>query len=221
MKPLAALLVLSSFAVAAEPNTLTEEERVDGWLLLFNGQNAEGWICNTGEEPADTVVEEGTLVPYKSGGSVLMYEKPFGDFVLKCEVKTPEKCNSGIFFRIGDPKNPVQTGFEVQVITDDKVSKNGWASIYDLVPPTEVNRKPAGEWNELVITCKGPHVSVASNGKVVAELNADEWTEPGQRLDGSKHKFKAAIKDFPRKGHLGFQDHGAKVWYRNVKLKPL
>ncbi len=216
------LLVLSAVPLlAGEPNTLSGKEKADGWMLLFDGSTTEGWICNNGKDPAKTIVEDGTLVPYKSGGYILIHEKEFGDFVFSCDVKTPEKCNSGIFFRIGDPKNPVQTGFEVQVLTNDGLTKNGWGSIYDLQAPTENNRRPAGEWNTVVITCKGPHITVESNGKVVNEMNVDEWTEPGKRLDGSKHKYKAAIKDFPRKGFLGFQDHGAKVWYRNVKVKPL
>jgi hypothetical protein len=49
-------------------------------------------------------------------------------------------------------------------------------------------------------------------------MNCDDYDQPGLRPDGSKHKFGAAIKDFPRKGYLGFQDHGHKVWYKNVKL---
>ena len=73
----------------------------------------------------------------------------------------------------------------------------------------------------MVITCRGPHITVETNGEEVAKIDCDQWTEPGKRLDGSKHKFRAAIKDFPRKGYLGFQDHGAKVWYKNVKVLEL
>ena len=41
-----------------------------------------------------------------------------------------------------------------------------------------------------------------------------------------KHKYKLngqprAVKDFARRGHLGFQDHGQKVWHKNVKLLAL
>jgi hypothetical protein len=205
----------------AADNQLTEAERAEGWQLLFNGQDATGWKCNNGKEPAETVVEEGALVPYKSGGYVLIYDKPFGDFVLKCDVKMPEQCNSGVFFRIGDPKDPVQTGFEMQVLNSANISRNGWGSIYDLVAPVKNNVKPTGEWNSVVITCRGPHITIETNGEQVAQINCDEWTEPGTRLDGSKHKFRAAIKDFPRKGYLGFQDHGAKVWYKNVKVLEL
>jgi hypothetical protein len=202
-------------------NKLTEAEKSAGWKLLFNGKDATGWICNNGKDPADTVIEDGMLMPYKSGGYVLMYEKPFGDFTLKCDVKMPEKCNSGIFFRMGNPKKPVQTGFEVQVYNSKGTSMHEFGAIYDLVAPSKNNLKPTGEWNAVEITCKGPHISVKVNGEKVAEINCDKWTVPGKRLDGSKHKYRSAIKDFPRRGHLGFQDHGAKVWFKNVKLLDL
>jgi hypothetical protein len=210
----------STTAVAAD-NALTDEEKAAGWQLLFNGQDAAGWKCNNGKEPAETVVEDGTLVPYKSGGYVLIHEKQYGDFIFKCDVKMPEHCNSGIFFRIGNLKNPVQTGFEVQVLNDNRVSRNGWGSLYDLVAPGKNNLKPTGQWNSVVITCKGPAITIATNGEEVTRMNCDDWTEPGKCPDGSKNKFKAAIKDFPRKGYLGFQDHGAKVWYKNVKVLEL
>jgi hypothetical protein len=126
-----------------------------------------------------------------------------------------------VFFRIGDPKDPVQTGFEVQVLNNDSVTRNSWGSIYDLVAPSKNNLKPTGQWNSMVITCRGPHITVETNGEEVSKIDCDQWTEPGKRPDGSKHKFRNAIKDFPRKGYLGFQDHGAKVWYKNVKVLEL
>lgn len=213
-------LILSPLALAGN-NQLTPAEKKAGWKLLFNGEDADGWMCNNGKTPSDSVIENGTLMPYKSGGYVLIYKKPFGDFILKCDVKMPERCNSGIFFRIGNPKDPVQTGFEVQVMNSKGKGRHDFGAIYDLVAPSKNNLKPTGEWNAVEIKCVGPHISVKVNGEQVAAMNCDKWTVPGKRLDGSKHKFRKAIKDFPRKGYLGFQDHGAKVWYRNVKVLEL
>lgn len=220
---LTTLLCLSTLCrlASAGVNELTPAEKKAGWQLLFNGKDATGWICNNGKKPAPSVIEDGTLMPYKSGGYVLMYEKPFSDFILKCEVKMPAKCNSGIFFRIGNPKNPVQTGFEVQVLNSKGKGRHDFGAIYDLVPPKKNNLKPTGEWNSVEIKAVGPHIAVKVNGEVVSEINTEEWTVPGRRPDGSRHKFKSAIKDFPRKGYLGFQDHGAKVWFRNVKILDL
>jgi len=222
----AALLGLAAaFAppAAAQVNQLTPEEKAQGWRLLFNGKDHTGWMCNNGK-PIATPVEDGALVPYRSGGYLIVYKEQFGDFVLRCDVKqSSADCNSGIFFRIGDLKRPVQTGLEVQVWRPGN-TVHSFGAIYDLVPPRPKNPnywKPPGQWNTVEIRCQGPHIQVKVNGQVVARMNCDEWTEPGRRPDGSKHKFRKAIKDFPRRGYIGFQDHGQKVWYRNIKLLEL
>ena len=74
----------------------------------------------------------------------------------------------------------------------------------------------------MTITAKGPNIEVDLNGQTVSKIDLDQWTEPGKRPDGSKHKFgKVTIKDLPRSGYLGFQDHGQDCWYKNVKIKDL
>jgi hypothetical protein len=156
-----------------------------------------------------------------------MYEKPFGDFILKCDVKMDkENCNSGIFFRVGNPKSGVSviyTGMEVQVEENGSGGSgyHSFGAIYDLVPASKDATKEPGEWNQVELTCKGPEVTVAVNGEVVSKMNMDEFDKRGQRPDGTKHKFPKAIKDFPRSGYLGFQDHDHPVWFKNVKLKDL
>ena len=59
------------------------------------------------------------------------------------------------------------------------------------------------------------------NGKAGFLEDADQWTEAGKSLDGTKNKFTKALKDFPREGLLGFQDHGQPCWFKNIKLKKL
>ncbi|MBM4082777.1 MAG: DUF1080 domain-containing protein, partial [Planctomycetes bacterium] len=71
------------------------------------------------------------------------------------------------------------------------------------------------------ITCKDDLITIALNGEQICEMDLNQWAEAGKNPDGSKNKFKYAYKDLPRKGHIGFQDHGHRVWYRNIKLKPL
>ena len=215
-----AKLDLAGDSVSPTDNRLAATEKAAGWKLLFNGKNYTGWKCNNGK-PIAAPIEDGALVPYKSGGYLIVYDKPFSDFKFKCDVKMPKECNSGIFFRIGNLKDPVQTGFEAQILSGKGTGMHDFGAIYDLVAPADNRASAPGEWTDIEITCQGPHISVAVNGKVVASLDADQWTQPGKRLDGSKHKFKTAVKDFPRKGYLGFQDHGHKVWYKNVKLLDL
>lgn len=223
---LTALTALAPTPLCAVDNALTEAERAAGWQLLFNGNDLTGWKCNNGK-PIATKIENGALVPYKSGGYLIIHEKRYADFVLKCDVRwEAEKCNSGVFVRVGDPANPVHTGFEIQVMSGTGTGKHDLGAIYDLVPTTRNAGKPTGEWNSLEITCRGPKISVKVNGIEVSAIDCDAFTQPGLCPDGQKHKFKLngqprAVKDFARSGFVGFQDHGQKVWYKNVKLLPL
>ena len=128
---------LLTASLYAGDNQLSEEEKKAGWQLLFNGKDLSGWKCNNGKKIA-TKVEEGALVPYKSGGYLIIHEKQFGDFVFKCDVRWEDpRCNSGIFYRIEDPKNPVHTGFEIQVMSGEKTGKHQFGAIYDLVATTK------------------------------------------------------------------------------------
>ena len=210
----------------AADNELTSEEKSEGWVLLFNGKNHEGWQCNNGKEIA-TPIEDDCLVPYKSGGYIIIHKKPFGDFVLKCDVRWEDpRCNSGIFFRVEDPTNPVHTGFEAQVMSGGATGKHQLGAIYDLVGNSKNAGKPTGEWNTFEIRCEGPHISISVNGEQVSAMNCDEFDQAGVCPDGQKHKYKLkgkprAVKDFAREGFLGFQDHGHKVWYKNIKLLEL
>jgi len=211
------LALLSAGPAGAADNQLTAKQKEAGWQLLFNGVDYSGWMTSSGK-PIASDVEDGAIMPYQSGGYVLVHEKQFGNFVLSCDVKGEE--NSGIFVRIGDLKNPVQTGIEIQVERGG-TDYHSFGAIYDLVPPSKNVLKPAGEWNHVVVRCKGPIIAVRVNGELVAKMNADEFDQPGMRPDGSKHKFKQAVKDFPRSGYLGFQDHGHKLWFKNVKIREL
>lgn len=225
----AGLVVLSGWlavTAGAGENELTPEEQAQGWQLLFNGADLTGWKCSDGK-PVSTPIEDGSLVPYQAGSYLIVYDKPFADFVLKCDVRWEDpRCNSGVFFRVENLADPVNTGFEVQVAAGRGVSKHAFGAIYDLVPTTRFAGRENGEWNQLEIRCHGPEISVKLNGIDVARMNCDEFDKPGVCPDGAKHKFELnhqprAIKEFARAGYLGFQDHGHKVWYRNVKLLEL
>jgi hypothetical protein len=224
----AAVIAVTLFASSsfAGDNELSVAEKEAGWQLLFNGKDLTGWKCNNGK-PIATPVEKGSIVPYKSGGYIVIHEKAFDNFILKCDVRWEDpRCNSGIFFRIEDPQNPVHTGFEIQVMSGTSIGKHQFGAIYDLVSTTTNAGKETGQWNAVEIRCYGPYINVKVNGKEVAAMNCDRFEKPGVCPDGQKHKYKLngkprAVKDFARVGHLGFQDHGHKVWYKNVKLLEL
>jgi hypothetical protein len=218
-------LALTTSTRAAD-NELNSDDEKSGWQLLFNGEDLTGWKCNNGK-PIAAPIEQGALVPYESGGYIIMHEQPFDNFVLRCDVRWEDsRCNSGIFFRVEDPKNPVHTGFEIQVMSGGGVGKHAFGAIYDLAGTTSNTGKETGQWNRIEIRCFGPYIDVKLNGEEVASMNCDEFDQPGLCPDGERHKYQLkgkprAVKDFARTGYLGFQDHGHKVWYKNIKLLPL
>jgi hypothetical protein len=208
--------------VRGADNELSAEEQADGWVLLFNGRDLGGWKNNDGK-PVAAKIEDGAVNVRNTGGYLLVYDQPFGDFLLKCDVKMgPAECNSGVFVRIGDLADPVNTGLEVQVYDGPLTGRQDFGAIYDLVAPTKEVATRAGKWIPLEIRCQGPNVSVKVDGEEVSTINCDDYDQPGLRTDGTPHKFTGkAIKDFPRSGYIGLQDHGNEVWYKNVKLKKL
>jgi hypothetical protein len=214
------ILVCSAPVLAAD-NELTAAEKNEGYLLLFNGKDLQGWHRN-GTGFGGWSAQDGALTLDKGGGMIYA-DGEYDNFVLKVDFKMSPGCNSGVFIRVGDRKNEVQTGIEVQVQDDHgkKPNRNSVGSLYDLVAPQKNPVKPAGEWNTFVITANKNLITVELNGEKITDIDLDTWDKPGLRPDGSKHKFKLALKEFPRKGWIGFQDHGKPVHYRNIKLKPL
>lgn len=203
-----AALLIAPAAFAGEPKP------------LFNGTDLNGWMNAAGQAPGTGwVVQAGAvaLQSPKAGGDLWTRDR-FGDFVLELEFKTTG--NSGIFIRTDKPKDNVQTGIEIQVITPGGPDRHSVGAFYDLVTPAKSNAR-ADDWNKVVITAKGADLKVEMNGETVNSMNLDQWATPGQNPDGSKNKFKAALKDFKREGHIGFQDHGAAVQYRNITVRPL
>jgi hypothetical protein len=213
------MMLMALTRAAAGDNELTEQEKKDGWTLLFDGKSPEGWV-----NLKQANIEDGCINPNKSGNYVTFTQEKYGDFIFACDFKVSTKCNSGVFIRTSDPKDPVQTGIEIQVFDSagkEKPSMHDCAAIYDLVAPTKNTMKAAGEWNHLEIACDQNRIKVALNGERVAEMDLDQWSEAGKNPDGSKNKFTKALKDFARVGQLGFQDHGQPCWFKNVKLKKL
>lgn len=191
----------------------------DGFKPLFNGKDFTGWQNAAGQPvPKGWEVKDGAMVRTSRAGDIWTKDR-YGDFILDLEFKT--EGNSGVFFRTDNPKNNVQTGIEIQVDRPAaKPNKHSIGAIYDLVPPTKDNTKK-DDWNRMTITAKGNLITVAVNGEKVAEMDLDQWTSPGMNPDGTKNKFKTALKDFKREGHIGLQEHGAGVSYRNIRIKPL
>jgi hypothetical protein len=207
-------LILAIFAGFAFPAAAGEK------VALFDGSDLSQWMM---DKEGGWVAKGGEMQPAESpaGGGYIWTKEKFENFVLTVEFKMSEKCNSGVFFRT-DPKNAVQGGFEIQVMDthgNENPGKHDCGALYDAVAPSVDAAKPAGEWNTMTITCDGPKITIVLNGQKVVEADIDDWSEGNKNPDGSKNKFKTALKDLPRNNHIGLQFHGHPVWFRNITVE--
>ena len=189
-------------------------------ISLFNGKDLSNW---TPKKAGAWEVKDGLLQPSAKPGGYIWADGSYENFELELEFKMSKRCNSGVFFRT-DPNNPVQGGFEIQILDSHgnaKVGKHDCGALYDAQPPSSNPTKLAGEWNQMKLTVNGASVKVVLNGKQVVDADLDQWTTPRKNPDGSRNKFRTALKDLPRTGRIGLQYHGQPVWFKNLKLKKL
>ena len=206
-------------------NQLTDREKQEGWILLFDGSTYAGWMTSD-KMPSRREIEHGLINPHRCGAYMMVHKRKWTNFVLQLDFKQSANCNSGVFFRVHSlnslPGHDVGfNGLEVAIDDTKNAGYHDAGAIYDLAKPVRNTCKPIGEWNHLVLTCAGSKVLVALNGEGINCIDLDQFEVPGLRPDGSKHKFGFAYKDHPRTGYIGLQDHGADIWFKNIKLLPL
>ncbi len=188
----------------------------DGWINLLADTSLSAFTFKEG----GWAVEDGVLTR-KSGGSIWTKER-YDDFMLDLEFKIQAKGNSGVFFRTDDINDCVQTGIEMQVYDTygkTEIGRGDCGAIYDCVAPRVQAVHEPGVWNRTLIVCDRNRINVFLNGEEVVDMDLDQWVTPHANPDGSKNKFRIAYKDMVRDGHIGFQDHGDPVRYRNVRIK--
>ena len=134
--------------------------------------------------------------------------KQYGDFVIDLEFKIPPGGNSGVFFRVGDKGDAVDTGIEAQILDTHGKEDPGphdCGGVIGTVGPSKNMAKPAGQWNHMRITCRGSRLQIELNGEQVVDVNLEDTSR----------------SDRPPVGYVGFQDEGKNVHYRNVRIKEL
>ena len=200
-------------------NLWIREIEEDRKTALFDGKTLEGWQGKAGGWHVD---QEGNLARRQNSG-YLWTESAYDDFELSLDFRISEGGNSGIFIRT-DPANPVQGGLEIQVFDSfgkKELNKHTSGALYDALAPRTNAMRPAEEWNHCVIRAVGSLLSVRLNGEEVIKADLNDWSQARVNPDGSKNKFRRPLKDFARTGHIGLQDHGQAVWYRNIRLESL
>jgi len=232
MKSLLALTFLFAVSLSASYAKKPASEKV-----LFDGSSLEAFDFAEGAWEID---EDGALtcnmqeVTDKKGNKklrgmgYLWTKDTYGDFEISLEYKLSEGANSGVFYR-SKKEDPVHQGFEVQLMDNEGFQKthgkkeprklNG--SFYEGKAPSAYPANPVGEWDKLTLKAVGPRITCHINGVEVFDVDVNDWPEVGKNPDGTPNKFKVAIKDKPRSGYIGFQNHGQYVWFRDIKITSL
>ncbi|MES2733069.1 MAG: DUF1080 domain-containing protein [Bacteroidota bacterium] len=240
------LLLASNLVIGqnkAADNTLTAQEKKEGWQLLFDGKTTKGWrgAYKTTFPDSGWVVKDGILSVVSSGGKEsrhggdIVTEGEYDDFELTADFRLTEGANSGIkYFVVEQQPKPAGSAFglEFQVLDDDKhpdakLGKNGnrtIGSLYDLIPAKDKKVNPIGQWNHARIVSRGKHVEHWLNGKKVLEYERGSQ-EFRQLVAGSKY----AAPEYNNNGRFGeaskgrllLQDHGDAVSYKNIKVRKL
>ncbi len=220
-------------------NTLTEAEKAAGWKLLFDGKTMNGWH-SYGKTAAgkDWLVQDGAIYlnaearnkagwQAADGGDIVTADE-FANYELRLEWKIAPCGNSGIIYNIVEDPSKYEyvwhTGPEMQVLDntchpDAMIEKHRAGDLYDLISCKYETVKPAGQWNKIRLINRNGKVEHWLNGRKVVEvdMNSDEWK---QLIAGSKFKDMPAFGK-TKSGKIALQDHGDKVWYRNIKIREL
>ncbi len=214
---------------------LTEMEKKAGWKMLFNGKNTEGWHVFKKQTDGSAWKVDGDALMLdpsvkdangkRTGNGDLVTDGEYENYELRLDWKIAPCGNSGIIFNSVENdqvSTPWQSGPEMQVLDnachpDAKIIKHKAGDLYDLIESKAINVKPVGEWNSIRLIVKKGHLEQWQNGKKMVET--DMWTPAWKELI-AKSKFKSMpLFGTIKKGHLVLQDHGDKVWFKNIKIK--
>ena len=235
--PLALALVGATVSVAtlqkgapSVQNRLTDDEKRAGWAPLFDGSTLTGWRAYKRADPAGTrwKVEDGMLTVNPADGEDtrgaldLITVDTYDNFELALEWRVAQGGNSGVKYFVLEDRDAA-IGHEYQIIDDERHPdaklgpKRQTSSFYDVLAASNRPIKPAGEFNLSRIVVRGKTVEHWLNGTKVLQYQL-ETPDLQAAIDQSKFK---GIERFGKlqNGHILLQDHGDRVWYRNVKIR--
>lgn len=186
----------AKFAPVFEKDGIPEGWRVGEWNDVSKAPaNGARWYLTNG-----------VLYGSDPRGTWLMSEKQYENFILEYEFKLGPRGNSGLALRAPMAGDPAFDGMELQM-ADYRYNTSAKDSeltggLYRALAPTKQVYKPE-EWNRYRVELRGSHIKVTLNDQVIQNVDLDTQTEGVLRHDG---KPASALKDRPRRGHIGFQE---------------
>lgn len=202
-----------------EPTKLSDQEKQQGFKLLFDGTNLDNWVGNK----AGYLLQDGAIVvnPQSTSGGNLYTKDEYSDFEYRFEFQLTPGANNGLGIRAPLEGDAAYVGMELQILDSEAdIYKNlqpyqYHGSIYGVVPARRGYLRPIGEWNEEVVVVKGTRVKVILNGETITDADIKEPSINGT-MD---HKEHPGLKRTT--GHIGFLGHGDVVRFRNIRVLPL
>jgi hypothetical protein len=180
----------------------------EDWITLFDGKSFNGW-----EHNGNWVIEEGAFYRKAKGGNLTYTVQTVpDDFELRFEWKVSKGCNSGVYYR------PAQYEYQVLDNVNSPYGENprqAAASLFFCMAPSKDATKPLGEWNEGRVICKGSVIQHWLNGEKVIDF---DYTDPKWAKEIELLRIRGADLS-ARGGKLWLQDHGADVWFRNLRMR--
>jgi len=226
------LSVMVTAATHAQQNQLTDQEKKEGWKLLFDGRTSKGWhTYNKKTFGEGWKVSEGTLfrdtTAVKKEAGDICTDEVFENFDLKLQLKISKDGNIGVMFLVHESPEydaPYLTGPEMQILDNDghpdgKIIKHRAGDLYDLISSSSEPVRPVGEWNDAEIRLDHGKLTLYLNGvqTVTTTLWDKQWND---LVKGSKFAKMPGFAKY-KSGHIDLQDHGHDVWFRNIKIRKL
>lgn len=201
------------------PVVLSEQEKNEGFVNLFDGTHINQWMGNT----AGYVIHDGALVvvPDNGSGGNLYTKEEFSDFIYRFDFQLTPGANNGIGIHAPPVGDAAYVGMEIQVLDNEAPIYSALqpyqyhGSVYGIAPAKRGFLKPTGQWNQEEILVKGNYIKVTLNGTVINEVDIKEITKNGT-LDHKEHPGLTRTS-----GHIGFLGHGDVVRFKNMRIKRL